>query len=294
MTLNQLYYFQVIAKYEHFRKASEELNISQPSLSHSISMLEEELGIKLFNRNGRNIYLTKYGKVFLEKVNHILLEINLAKKHMKQLAGSNGHIDIAYVSPLSYSYIPKLVRNFLNKDGCGDVTFSFHQCLTNEIINGLLSEKYDVGFCAHTDNANDIEFFPLIQQKIVLITSKKHPLSKKDFVCIKDLINYPIIGYDKTSALGNFTNKIFREHNLSPNFVYFSPDENAIASLVAEDFGISLVAHVESLNERNVKIIELSDLDVYHNVYLTYKKDNYKLKSINDFINYVKDNTLII
>ena len=72
MTLNQLIYFQTIAKYEHFRLAAAELNLSQPSLSRSIATLEEELGVILFERNGRNVTLTKSGKVFLEHVDRIL------------------------------------------------------------------------------------------------------------------------------------------------------------------------------------------------------------------------------
>lgn len=63
MNLNQLYYFKTIANLQHFRIASERLNVSQPSLSASMSSLEKELGIVLFEKQGRNIKLTKYGKM---------------------------------------------------------------------------------------------------------------------------------------------------------------------------------------------------------------------------------------
>ena len=69
MTLNQMIYFQTIAKHEHFRLAATELNLSQPSLSRSIATLEDELGVILFERKGRNVALTKSGKLFLEHVN---------------------------------------------------------------------------------------------------------------------------------------------------------------------------------------------------------------------------------
>ena len=91
MNLNQLYYFQKVAQLQHYHQTAKELNISQPSLSRSIA--EEELGVSLFQKNGRNIELTKYGSIFLEHVNRIIDEIKIAENKMKSLAGSSsGHI----------------------------------------------------------------------------------------------------------------------------------------------------------------------------------------------------------
>ena len=75
MTLNQLTYFQKIAELEHFSRAAEELNISQPSLSRSIDTLEQELGLPPFEKQGRNVALTKYGRIFLEHTERILAEV---------------------------------------------------------------------------------------------------------------------------------------------------------------------------------------------------------------------------
>jgi DNA-binding transcriptional LysR family regulator len=86
MTLNQLYYFQKIAQLQHYRLAAQELNISQPSLSRSMTTLEEELGLILFQHVGRNIELTDYGKVFLQHVDKILDEIESTQIKMQQLA----------------------------------------------------------------------------------------------------------------------------------------------------------------------------------------------------------------
>ena len=78
MNLNQLYYFVTLAETEHYLRAAEILSITQPSLSHAVAKLEEELGTKLFEKKGRNVVLTKYGKVFLDKIaiNMHNLEIN--------------------------------------------------------------------------------------------------------------------------------------------------------------------------------------------------------------------------
>ena len=68
MNLQQLYYFKTIAELEHYTKASEALNVNQSSLSHAMQSLEQELGVKLFVRSGRNVALSAYGRMFLPHV----------------------------------------------------------------------------------------------------------------------------------------------------------------------------------------------------------------------------------
>lgn len=85
MTLNQLLYFRTVAAHQHFRQAAAELNISHPSLSRSIASLEEELNIILFERQGRNVRLTKYGRIFLEHAERILQETETALFRMTSL-----------------------------------------------------------------------------------------------------------------------------------------------------------------------------------------------------------------
>ena len=78
MTLNQLNYFYQAAVLEHFNQAAEKMNITEPSLSRSIAALEDELGVTLFEKRGRNVILTKAGKIFLEHVSTILDDVKRA------------------------------------------------------------------------------------------------------------------------------------------------------------------------------------------------------------------------
>lgn len=289
MNLNQLYYFQKVAQLQHYHQAATALNISQPSLSRSIANLEDELGIPLFKKNGRNIKLTKYGQIFLEHVNRILEEIKVAETKMKALSNaSGGHIDIGYVFPLAKSYIPHMVRNFLNTEQNKDVTFSLNQDITKKLISGLKSEKYDIIFGSYVPDEPEIEFIPIINQEMVIITPVGHPLKNKKPIILEDLLDYPVIGYDHTSGLGRFTNSIYRQNHMKPSIAFETPDENAIASLVAEDFGIGFVAHVESLRDYNVEILHLANVKPYHTVYMAYLKNSIMLPSVQNFIDFVK------
>lgn len=287
MTLNQLMYFQKVAQYQHFHRAAEELNISQPSLSRSIATLEEELGILLFERQGRNIRLTKYGRIFLEHAEKILKDVDLATLQMRQLTGHEGHVDIAYVFPLAARYIPHTVRKFLRQEKNKHVTFSFHQLHTSALIQGLKNEKFDVIFGSYVENEPDIQFIPIIHQEMVVITPKDHPLAEKRAVYLEDLGDYPVIGYDHTSGLGKYTNRLYATHGLTPDIICESPDENAISALVEEAFGIALVADVDAIHERNVAIRSVADQELVHTVYMAYLKNRYMIPAVKNFIHFI-------
>ena len=86
MNLNHLEYFRVLAHLEHYTQAAKELSITQPSLSHAISMLEKELGTPLFEKQGRNVRLTRYGRFFLTYVEQALDEIKLGEQKLKEFS----------------------------------------------------------------------------------------------------------------------------------------------------------------------------------------------------------------
>ena len=98
MNLNHLSYFRILAKLEHYTQAAEELSITQPSLSHAMSTLEKDLGTYLFEKQGRNIKLTKHGKIYFEYVDRALSELEKGEKKIRELSNvSTGTIELGYI-----------------------------------------------------------------------------------------------------------------------------------------------------------------------------------------------------
>ena len=98
MNLSQLQYFKVLAQEEHYTRAAQMLSITQPSLSHAISQLEQELGTRLFEKKGRNVVLTRYGKMFLPYVEESLKVLNEGAQRIQEVNGSrHGIIHLAYI-----------------------------------------------------------------------------------------------------------------------------------------------------------------------------------------------------
>lgn len=289
MTLNQLRYFQTIARLQHYRQAAEILNISQPSLSRSMASLEDELGLLLFEKEGRGVILTKYGRMFLEYVNRILDEYDSAIYKMKSLSNYGGRIDIGYVFPLANYYIPHTVRSFLNQKENKNVTFSFNQHHTGHIIQCLKDDRYDVGFCAYVDHEPDIEFIPILKQEMVILTPVDHPLAHEESVSLQELTRYPVIGYDRFSGLGDYTTQLYRRLGMKPDIICECPDENAIKAMVAENFGIALTARVDTLNSSDVCILKLNDISLSHMICMTYLKNRYQIPAVQRFIQFMKE-----
>ena len=195
MTLNQILYFQKVARLENYHQAAEELYISQPSLSRSMAALESELGVALFEKKGRGVTLTKAGKLFLEHADRIAGDCDVAVGKMQELSSDGGKIDIGYIFPLAGHYIPHKVRKFLNQEENKNVVFNFWQNHTPAIAEKVRTGELDVGFGGYLKmDDDDMEFFPLSAQELVIITPKEHPLSEMQEVPLVELDHYPVIG----------------------------------------------------------------------------------------------------
>ncbi len=291
MTLNQLQYFYEAAKTQHFNRAADNLSISQPSLSRAIAALENEMGVILFERMGRNVSLTKAGQVFYEHAEKILEDISVAERKMHQLAVSGGEIYIAYVYPLSTHFIPEVAHAFIQMEENQKLTFNFAQGLTSENIEGLKSGKYDIIFGTRDPSEISIRFVPLMRQRMVVIVPEGHELAECPCVNADGFNNYPVLTYDHTSGLGKQTRTFFRRYNLHPQIICESPDENGIASLVSQGFGIALVADIGYAQWDKIRVIPLApELEFYHTVYMGYLAGKYQIPAVSRFIKFIQDN----
>lgn len=288
MTLNQILYFQKVARLENYHQAAEELYISQPSLSRSMAALESELGVALFEKKGRGVTLTKAGKLFLEHADRIAGDCDIAVGKMQELSSDGGKIDIGYIFPLAGHYIPHKVRKFLNQEENKNVVFNFWQNHTPAIAEKVRTGELDVGFGGYL-KMDDMEFFPLSAQELVIITPKEHPLSEMQEVPLVELDYYPVIGYESASWMGTYAKYLYRKYQVNPNTIVECPDEYSIVSLVRENFGIALMPQTDILlNADGINIHKIMGLEIYRQVFMFWMKDRYRLPAVERFIEYMK------
>jgi LysR family transcriptional activator of glutamate synthase operon len=288
MNLNQLYYFRTLAKVMNFRRTSEQLHIAQPTLSVSIANLENELGVALFVRQGRYVELTKCGREYLERLDPILDELDNLTAYMKRMSDrSRGHVDIGYISPLAKNFIPENVRAFLKEPDYSQVTFQFHEDSTGALISGLKARKHDVIFCPFVQDEPDILFTPILEQEIVAVVPWSHPLAREESLSLHQLAGSPFVAYRTQSGLRRQIDHLLEQNGVVPDIVCDASDEDGIAALVENEFGVSCVARVSSLEYRKISILELKEPNCTRTIYMAYLRSGELPASVQDFIRFI-------
>ncbi|MBV7275972.1 LysR family transcriptional regulator [Clostridium sp. PL3] len=299
MQLKQLEYFYVLAKMEHCTKAAEKLYITQPSLSHAISELEKELGTQLFQKEGRNIHLNKYGQTFFPHVEKALTELKIGEKKMLELLYPNkGNIDLGYLYNLGDRFVPKVITAFLNNTDYKDTKFSFGQGNTPNLIDSLKKEKFDFVFCSYVENEPNIDFFPVIQEDLVVIVPKAHPLAKFKSVTLEQLSSYPFVAFSHKSGLRPIIDNVFKSVNITPNIVAETEIDTSVAGLVETNFGVAIITNIPALKDFNIKILKLKNANSKRLIYLAKIKDKHLSPAMDSFqsfvIKYQNENNLSI
>lgn len=294
MNYNYLKYFNVLAQVEHYTQAAELLSISQPSLSHAIDELEKELGVALFEKRGRNIKLTKYGKQFYYFVDSGLTEINNGIKAMESLASKDcGAIDLGFIYTLGSYYIPNLMKSFMKE--YPNISFNLHQGTSHNVVQLLEEEVLDVGFCSMIENKPNISYIPIVKEEIVLIVSNHHPLATFDEIdlCQIDKDEKWIL-YSKKSGLRSYIDQIFELLKIQPAVQCEIEEDNAAIGLVDINFGIALVPNLQVIDQHNIKKIKIKNKIPERNIYIATLKYRFLTPSIHLLLNYVLYNSFDI
>jgi DNA-binding transcriptional LysR family regulator len=273
MTLQQLHYFRVLAKIQHYTKAAEILLIAQPSLSYSISQLEKELNTQLFERNGRKVKLSYAGERFLEYVEKSLDTLEEGTKMLKTLADSSiGEVSLGYIYSVSSKFIPEMIKKFYEDDSNKSIKFSLVQNLNEQLLRDLKSNKIDLAICPKPEKG--FKYAKIFNQPLYLIIPKKHHFSQKKCIAISDIIDEPFVALSRSSSLRDIVDDIFAKSDFSPNIVFEAEECNAVISFVSLNFGISIVPEIPSMH-KHVNTVKICDLPLKREIYLCWSDDKY-------------------
>lgn len=259
MNLQQLEYFVKIAETKNFTLASEQMAVSQPALSKSISKLEEELRATLFERNNKSVKLTSQGEIFLNHAIIALTQIEKGKLEIKNMSNQEkNRLSIASTYCIGTYFIPSVIGKFLTL--YPETEFKFNNTDTESILNDLNTGKIELGFYENFDELykfKDIESVEVKREQYVLITHVGHKLAKKDMVSLRDLkdesfVVYCEAGKDKKLSYSEFL-KYTPKISIKPSEI------NMLGGLVASGAGISIVPNTPMINTNAVSILNIEE-----------------------------------
>lgn len=238
MNYNYLRYFSVLAELEHYTLAAARLEISQPSLSSAIRCLENDLGVKLFEKVGRNIRLTEEGRFFYKKVTLAMDELSAATE---TLLSSRDNapvvIRLGFVSGSLDGAMAEQMAGFMSQSD----RYRFHitEGSAKDLMDLLHQEKLDMAIVDVTSRDRSLHFRKLRQRNFYVAVPAGHPLAEKSSVQVADLSQYPQIGFSH-SMDKNFED--WASHpDVKQHFVCQVNTVSGALSLVIAGLGVTIV-----------------------------------------------------
>lgn len=260
---------------------------SQPGVSRQIREVEEELGVEIFERNGKRLIgLTEPGKGILEIIERLLVEAeNLQRASSDYIDHTKGTLTIATTHTQARYVLPKVVQAF--RHAFPDVRIALQQSSPEHIADMVLSGKADIGIATEgLSQYKDLASFPCYEWNHVLVVPDGHPLLAVGQVSLADLVIWPLITYDVGFTGRGHIDEAFRIADEQPDIVLTAMDADVIAQYVALGMGVGIVASmaVDSLRAYGLKTISASHLFSANVTRLAVKRGTYLRGFVIDFI----------
>jgi LysR family transcriptional regulator, hydrogen peroxide-inducible genes activator len=256
MEVHQLRYFCAVAKNRSFTKAAAEEGIAQPSLSQQIVKLENTLGAKLFDRLGRSVQLTEYGKMLLPQATEILRQIAEARTTLETLRrGVGGKLAIGSIPTITPYFLSPRLGDFAAR--YPEVELRLVEDTTQNLVELLQTGKLDIALIALPVNSPDVVCSELFREPICVAVGKSHALADKPVAKLPELKNEKMLLLKEGHCFRDDALTICRRASI-PFYSMFETDQfSSILPLVAAGFGVSLVPEMATHSTQDCKFLPL-------------------------------------
>ncbi|MDY7579682.1 CysB family HTH-type transcriptional regulator [Herbaspirillum sp. RTI4] len=261
---------------------------SQPGVSRQIRELEEELGVDIFERNGKRLTgLTEPGKGILHIVERLLLESENLRQASREYAGEqSGTLSVATTHTQARYVLPQVVQSF--RAAFPEVRIALQQSAPEHIAEWVMSGKADVGIATEgLSQFRDLVSFPCYTWSHVVVVPQGHPLlSLKAPLSLQDLARYPLITYDVGFTGRGHIDAAFKAAGITTDIVLTAMDSDVIQQYVALGLGVGIVASmaIEQGKHHGLHAVEAAHLFAPNITRLAVRRGAYLRAYTYDFI----------
>ena len=254
INIQSLKYFEVLARYEHFTNAANELFISQSTLSKAILALEADLGVELFEKQGRNVRLTRAGKLLRDYVSTGMDIFQSGLEQIQRISDPHrGKILIGSTFMLSSDFIPNTISDFMKNNP--EIYISIEHGSNKQILQQLDDGDLDLGICSYTFDKEDYDLFEsefLYEDELCLAVPGTHRLANRESITLDEIKDEIFVGYGETSGMAKSIRMILERNKIdwSPHYIISTPTPEAYVcagcgvAIVSGGWGERLYAHL--------------------------------------------------
>lgn len=288
MKLHQLRYLCEISRQNlNISQAAEALHTSQSGISRQIQLLEEELGLHIFERNGKRLTgITESGALILSLAERTLREVDNIRRVGEEFSHKEtGTLTLATTHTQARYRLPAAVQAFIRR--YPDIKLHIHQGTPVQVAEQVANGEADIGVATEVISTYDkLLCFPCYQWNRCVIAPHGHPLFTDPPLTLAKISQYPLITYDFTFTGGSLVNRVFTQAGLSPNVVLTAIDADVIKTYVDLGLGIGLVANIayEPGRDASLGAIDASHLFPPSTTYLGIRRDIYLRAYMYDLI----------
>jgi len=284
-SLQQLRIVKAVAAEKSFKIAAQKMFLSQPSLSKQIKILENRLGVLLFNRTKKTVYLTEAGDLFLQYADRILFLCEETCRAVDDLKnGERGHLLIGASQTLGTYLLPKILALFTKSYPQIDITLEVNS--TSIISKNISNQRIDIALVGGEippELKSNLKIENFVEDELLLIIAKSHPFlsqTNKIIVC-DDLYHLNFITLNENSTVQKFTDNILVQNQIAINQFNIIMKLNSIEAIkTAVSLGLGVAFISASAIEQE---IELGILDIISIKNIKIKRKLSIITSINSY-----------
>jgi len=278
---------EVVQNDFNISKAANSLHTSQPGVSKQIQLLEDEVGVQIFQRNGKRLTgLTEPGQQVFDSISEIIREEKNIKRVSEEYEKKDtGNFTIATTHTQARYKLPNVVEEFVKK--YPKINLNIHQGNPSQVTEQIVNGDADVGIATESIGLHDKIFcIPCYSWNRIIVMPKSHPLNEEKIITLEHLATYPLITYDYAFTGSTIVSKVFKESNLKPNMMLTAIDADVIKTYVNLNLGIGLIAEMAFDSSKDIDLVsrDVSHLFPLSTTYLGIRKDTFIRASTFDFI----------
>jgi LysR family transcriptional regulator, cys regulon transcriptional activator len=288
MQLHQMRYIREVSRQNlNVSAAAEVLHTSQPGVSKQIQLLEEELGMQIFQRSGKRLTgITEPGQIILNMAERMLREVDNIKRVGDDFTrDTEGSLTIATTHTQARYRLPSAIKGFVER--YPDIRLHIHQGNPTQVTAMIANGEADIGIAteAIAEHA-DLVALPCYIWNRCVVAPQGHAIFNESPLTLKKLATYPVVTYDLGFAGSNTVRRVFEKEGLEPNIVLTAIDSDVIKTYVEMGLGVGLLARMayDAERDKNLNMMDASHLFPDSTTYLGVRRDMYLRGFLYDFI----------